>query len=200
MRRNPPRLATALLKRLSDNDALAGDLREAYASGRSRVWYWRQVLTAIRTSVVHTSSTEPPRTISAVLFGVMCVWIVTFYFPVLPRFDEWLFVRGVTSWFYMNHIGFSQWAMARGFPAVAISKGIAFGLASYGMANIDRRAALPFALTIALGNLAVFVEYGLGVRYPITQLVTDLIVLYPLAAFVGAFAGSGRRELRRISE
>jgi len=190
MRREPPQIATALLKRLSENEALAGDLREAYENGKSRSWYWRQVLTATATSVVQTSRAEPSRTMSAALFGVVCVWIVTIYLPVLPRFDQWLFERGVTSWFYTNRIGFSQWAMARGFPAVAISKAGAFALASYGIASIDRRAAVPFALTVALGNLVVFLQYGLASRYPMTQLVTDLIVLYPLAAFVGAFAGS----------
>ena len=44
--RMPPKLATALLKRLSTNEALAGDLREQYLSGRSRTWFWAQVATA----------------------------------------------------------------------------------------------------------------------------------------------------------
>jgi hypothetical protein len=35
MHRTPPKLATARLTRLSDNDALAGDLREAFLAGKS---------------------------------------------------------------------------------------------------------------------------------------------------------------------
>ena len=44
----PPPLATALLKRFGpENDALAGDLREAYAAGKPAWWYWGQVLAAV---------------------------------------------------------------------------------------------------------------------------------------------------------
>jgi hypothetical protein len=46
--RRPPRVATALLDRLGPRDeALAGDLLEAYRSGRAASWYWREVVTAI---------------------------------------------------------------------------------------------------------------------------------------------------------
>jgi len=46
--RTPPKLATALLNALGPRDgAVSGDLREVYADGRSRGWYWRQVVTVI---------------------------------------------------------------------------------------------------------------------------------------------------------
>lgn len=45
---DPPRLAAALLRRfLHDNEPLVGDLLERFAVSRSRLWFWRQVLTAI---------------------------------------------------------------------------------------------------------------------------------------------------------
>jgi hypothetical protein len=47
---NPPRLAAWLLERLSSGyhrESLVGDLFEQYAGGRTRFWYWRQVLIAI---------------------------------------------------------------------------------------------------------------------------------------------------------
>src|SRR5215510_1823654 len=41
----PPKLATALLRRVVANQpALVGDLLEQFRLGRSRWWYWRQVL------------------------------------------------------------------------------------------------------------------------------------------------------------
>ena len=50
--RTPPKLATTLLKHLGPrNDALAGDLREAYEAGKSRRWYWGQVITIIAMNV-----------------------------------------------------------------------------------------------------------------------------------------------------
>lgn len=43
----PPKLATALLKRIKpDDSALAGDLCEAYRSGKSKTWIWSQVIAA----------------------------------------------------------------------------------------------------------------------------------------------------------
>lgn len=45
----PPRLATWLLDQFASvvDTPLAGDLMESFQSGRSRAWYWRQVLLAI---------------------------------------------------------------------------------------------------------------------------------------------------------
>jgi hypothetical protein len=48
--RRAPRIATWLLRHLgstSRNDEIVGDLAEQYARGRSRAWYWRQILSAI---------------------------------------------------------------------------------------------------------------------------------------------------------
>ena len=45
---DPPRLATALLRRfLHDNEPLVGDLFERFAVSQSRLWFWREVLTAV---------------------------------------------------------------------------------------------------------------------------------------------------------
>lgn len=55
-RAQPPILATWLYERLAAGparEALAGDLIEQYATGRSRAWYWRQVLSAIIVGLVN---------------------------------------------------------------------------------------------------------------------------------------------------
>jgi hypothetical protein len=47
---NPPRLAVWMLEHFGSEvnlEALAGDLLEDYAQGRSNAWYWRQVLAAL---------------------------------------------------------------------------------------------------------------------------------------------------------
>jgi hypothetical protein len=44
---HPPRLAALLLQLFAPNEPLAGDLHEEYLAGRSAVWYWRQVMSAI---------------------------------------------------------------------------------------------------------------------------------------------------------
>ncbi len=191
---NPPCLATALLKRVSANDALAGDLREAYASGKSDCWYWRQVLSVIGEASLQTARRHPARTIGAALLGAACVWISTQYVPVILGFDQWLFETGVNRWFYLNGYHLPQWG--RDFPALALWKAWAFGVASYAIARIDLRSAIPFALAVAIGNLVVFVQFSLGANsYSMMQLVGDLIVLYPMAALVGAFIGSRPAQL-----
>jgi hypothetical protein len=49
--REPPKLATALLRRFGpDGPGLAGDLLETYQSGNSPGWYRRQVIAAIATT------------------------------------------------------------------------------------------------------------------------------------------------------
>jgi len=48
--REPPRMAVWLLIRWASpyqRDALVGDLLEMYCAGRSRAWYWRQVIVAL---------------------------------------------------------------------------------------------------------------------------------------------------------
>ena len=47
----PPRLAGRILQEFGpelNQEALAGDLNEAFQQGRSKRWYWRQVLAAVR--------------------------------------------------------------------------------------------------------------------------------------------------------
>jgi hypothetical protein len=48
--RQPPRMAVWLLRQWASpyqRESLLGDLLETYRAGRSRMWYWRQVITAL---------------------------------------------------------------------------------------------------------------------------------------------------------
>ena len=66
----PPRLAMLLLDRLAPPDEeLAGDLVEEYQSGRSRAWFWRQVLIAIAVGAARSARIQSRRTVGAILVG-----------------------------------------------------------------------------------------------------------------------------------
>jgi hypothetical protein len=48
--REPPKMAVWLLKQWASpyqRESLVGDLLEMYRAGRSRMWYWRQVIAAL---------------------------------------------------------------------------------------------------------------------------------------------------------
>ena len=66
----PPRLAVWLLKHFGpaiNLEALTGDLDEAFTLGKSKAWYWRQVLAAI----------DWRRHVSMLLIAVACSWFMS---------------------------------------------------------------------------------------------------------------------------
>jgi hypothetical protein len=57
----PPRLAAALLRRfVPDNEPLVGDLLERFTVRQSRLWFWREVLTAIVIQLFRRTDPEHP--------------------------------------------------------------------------------------------------------------------------------------------
>jgi hypothetical protein len=68
--RKLPVVATALLQRLGPTDvSFVGDLVEEYGAGRSRAWYWRQVLSAIVLGSVRHVHRHPLRAVAGVATG-----------------------------------------------------------------------------------------------------------------------------------
>jgi hypothetical protein len=71
----PPVVATWLLQRfapLPETDAIAGDLLEHYQHGRSRLWYWREVLVAIITGTWFEVRQHSVRLLAAITMA----WVV----------------------------------------------------------------------------------------------------------------------------
>jgi hypothetical protein len=96
---HPPRLATWLLQRWGSGPrraSLVGDLIEQYSDGRSRAWYWRQVLRAILVGAVHDIRDNKLLALRASVGGFLILWlsaylVQTMYslapeLPVWPRF------------------------------------------------------------------------------------------------------------------
>jgi hypothetical protein len=68
--KRPPTVATAILLRLGpDDECIIGDLMEDYAGGRSRCWYWRQVLSAVVLGTIRQMRARPARAVFATAIG-----------------------------------------------------------------------------------------------------------------------------------
>lgn len=103
----PSRLATWLLEELHpgrERDAITGDLIEAYRHGRSRGWYWKEVLAAILFGVYDEIRAHPLLTLRSVLLG----WAILFLFnySVAPRFFLFMmrFIRGSGNLFGSSNL------------------------------------------------------------------------------------------------
>jgi len=68
----PPRIADWMLRHFGcspNNQVVIGDLYERYRQGRSRLWYWRQTLTAIAIGLLQEVWRDKARTLAAIGTG-----------------------------------------------------------------------------------------------------------------------------------
>jgi hypothetical protein len=78
--KTPPRVATWLLHHLGPRyhgDSLAGDLFEEYQQGRSRTWYWRQVIVAVGIGRALRFAVMLPRLAASALVRLLIVTALT---------------------------------------------------------------------------------------------------------------------------
>lgn len=73
--RNPPRMATSILKRFAGapDEPLVGDLFEEYQRRRSALWYWFQVIAAIGVGAWHDLRRHKLVAVGAILTGAAIV-------------------------------------------------------------------------------------------------------------------------------
>jgi len=86
----PPRIATWMLLHLAPRDrdeALTGDLLESLRAGRSRAWYWRQVLVAIAIRWVGTLFSHWPAVVFAAAWAMIAPAWGLFVLRVHHRLD-----------------------------------------------------------------------------------------------------------------
>jgi hypothetical protein len=155
MTARPPRIATWLLVRFSSGphgEAIAGDLMEQFAARPSRLWYWRQVLSAIRAGAINTFAEHKGRTILAILVGWLAyfaaasptTWLIR---RLRPMMNGWLIDGAGVSFYWALQI---QQTMIVGIACVAVG---------YLAATVSRRSAPAVVCVMALSVLIV--EYGM---------------------------------------
>ena len=189
----PPRVATWVLKHwTSVDECVAGDLVEQYRrGGRSALWYWRQVFSAIAHDAMRDVGAHPVRAALSFGVGLVVVWwganYVLFWLLNLP---EWLFVTGLTKGLYARGLMIPE--SLRDFPLLAGWKALVYAGSGWVVVRTAStpRTSIAFAyVPFVLGANAITFVNSFG-RYPIAQLTIDLLILYPLAALVGGLFAS----------
>ena len=102
----PPRLATWILKRLGSTvieDALVGDLFEAYQTRRSPFWYWREVGVAIGAGTCRDVWRHLPVALGAIVTGLFVAavpvwWLVNTSAASLSNVPLPLWIQNVAPW------------------------------------------------------------------------------------------------------
>jgi hypothetical protein len=215
MRAQPPKLATALLNSLlPGNDALTGDLAETYAQGRSRSWYWRQVVGAIFAASAREISTKPVAITRGLLIGCIVAWGFSNYVArIALDLDKWLFVRGF-SWLYLHgyRLHFDPWMVAAccnvigGYLAVRYYKGSRPVMALVYSGTILSANVILFALWVyhlettvppSHVNVANFTFVLSAYPGPLAQLLqtaTTAFGVMPAAALAGGLWAAGTKS------
>jgi hypothetical protein len=110
----PPALATWLLEHFrsgSRNEYITGDLMEAYQTGYSRAWYWKQVLAAIVVSLYQEITAYPVLALRAIAVG-MGTWFI-YRYGVAPRLLSPLIRRFLQpSGFPFSPWGLTWWTLS----------------------------------------------------------------------------------------
>jgi hypothetical protein len=93
----PPRVATWLLEHLQsspNNESLAGDLFEEYRQGRSRVWYWKEVLAAIIVRLCRELIAHPVLALRAIAIA----WAVRFLYLYIAAWTVFTSIDLLSAW------------------------------------------------------------------------------------------------------
>jgi hypothetical protein len=143
-------LLPSLLERLGVDSAIAGDLIEEYASGRSRVWLVWQAFGAVTVATVRQISQHKVLAVRAVIVGLIAMYGVSdlVITPLRHAIQNTLEAHGFAGswlWFF-----FEPYVL---FPMLAMLSGLAAGWITGGL---HRPYAVPLvgglAVTVALLN------------------------------------------------
>jgi hypothetical protein len=195
--RTPPTLATSLLKMFGADSALVGDLGEGYESGKSRWWYWQQVLAIIAASTETEVRRHPIITMRAIAFGFAFTWVIwhAYVMWAVLNYDEVLFRTGLLPWFYTHGLAVPRTAI---FPATVLL----YGLSGWIVGRTSRDSAAVVLVYAGVGELLFFADFGMWrfiydpLPYSVMAILT--ITVRPIPALLGGlWAVSQRHPAKR---
>lgn len=196
-----PRLATWLLVRCSSGphgEAIAGDLLEQYAVRQSRLWYWRQALSAIAADVATTLSANPWRTVAAIAMGwvlyaaasIPATWLIRL---ARPMTNQWMIAVGLDR---LDRPGSAVWISLIPRTVIVMLVCIAIG---WMVSRMNRRsapaAACALAVTVLLFKytmIAILFSSAPIPQMPAIEVIAPaaFVVSRPLGVLVGGVLGA----------
>lgn len=142
--KSAPSIARWLLQHFGsgpNNDAIIGDIAEQYTQGRSRMWYWRQVVTAIAVGMISECWNHKLLAGQALLRG----WLVLYWcsYTLGPFFGN------LASW--------SRWWRADWVrpSALTLSWLLFLFLSGYLVARVHRSHRVPLVLLFTISSCGV---------------------------------------------
>ena len=181
---HPPSLPTKLLEALvpqRTSEALLGDLIEQYEGGRSRTWYWRQVILALVISAGREVRTRKLQSVSAVVVGYV-TGASLFYFTTKLAAR---FVGGYTAYLVFLPLAFvsaaaSGWILRRSHPRAMV---LIFS---------------GFCIVASVVSFAVYYSLPISDRAPAPVVAFFVVVdfiIWPLGVLAGGlWASSGAKD------
>ena len=180
-----PFLASFLLERLGPADeALVGDLVEEYQTGRSRLWVWYQVVTAILLHTARTLRAHRRRSTA----GILCGWLIMFVWEQMVART----IEGVSATVALPHAG---WLLV-----VTVGTAVGHVIVGAVIGRIWRPIASPIvfgylvSLLIPMTISALYfslVFEGPSVGVPVGWWTLGQLSIACVAAMAGAVAASG---------
>jgi len=109
----PPAFATRLLSLFMGprNQALVGDLLEHYSEGRSRWWYWRQVVAAIAQIAFGHAREHPISSLGGILTGCVTLYAFGAVFTVVRTQLTVGSLINFKLWWWQHNGPFLEWPL-----------------------------------------------------------------------------------------
>jgi len=185
--RRPPVLAQTLLEWVDPaNVALHGDLLEEFASGRSRLWYWQQVLAATGVAIARPVRVHGLSGLEPAMLGLIMLFMLGFYIVFIVNVTDWLLRFEGVHVFSRVPAWLARWPLAA--PVLALSAGWVAGrvISAGGDHRVARIVAFgATTMLCAIGGLQAAEELSV----PVLLLPRFYQQVATTAAFIAGLIG-----------
>jgi hypothetical protein len=180
-------------------DSLVGDLEEQFARGRSPLWYWRQVISAMLAGVANDVREHKLLAARSVIiaWAVMIPWVETTWALYL-----WVSARWVYAWVNKSPLLFTAWVLYGG----GLDLVWCLGAGVSGWINVrlhrDHAGAIVFVSLISQLPLAVWWGWPMWLvstwqvvpRFSVAIRVCAAVVIFgmPICTLLGGLWGARR--------